>query len=258
MIEKIEANVGLPLIEIPILLLSIVIFTLEIVIISTIKDSASISLSEISNGLSSNGLMIGDIVLTVIAWLMLLAIWIIIYQNKNDFLVLAIFVFTILIMIKEAIIFKLLTCFNYANNDIFIARSSLNFIFAISVLMFLVISVYKKPPNTTDKLIIKLFQILCMLTTAASLLVVFILNIVLLVQLKQPLPLAIGASKINIGYFNQTEITAIKNNSYVKDGSFDQRVISTLSDVIYSKNKTLSYVTCSRKSCTYFYLHTVS
>ena len=161
-------------------------------------------------------------------------------------------------MIKEAIIFKLFTCFNYANNDIFIARSSLNFIFVISMLIYLVISVFKNPPNTSVKLIIKSVQILSMFATAASLLVIFILNIVLLVQLKQPLLLAIGASNINIGYFNQTEITAIKNNSYVKDNSFEQRVISTLSDVIYSKNKTLSYVTCSRKSCTYFYLHRVS
>ena len=87
-------------------------------------------------------------------------------------------------------------------------------------------------------------------------LAILILNIVLLTMLNNLLENNIGPDNIKIGYFNQTDTNSILNGKYVKDNTYSNRIIGTLSNVIYSNNKVLSYVSCSSKSsCTYYYLH---
>ena len=61
-----------------------------------------------------------------------------------------------------------------------------------------------------------------------------------------------------MGYFNQTEVNAIRNNTFVKDNFFEQRVIGTLNDIINSNNLTFLYKVCSEGACVPYYSRSVS
>ena len=246
-IEKIEITLYF--------LLSVSIFILDMVIIKMIKKSSSILASQLSVGVPPRDFLIPvpDMFLTIfIVCGLIINHWI---CKENKYIPKNVFV--IIIMIKEALKFKLFTCFNYPDNNFLMARSSLNLIL-LSVLIFITIPKCIYVDRSHKKTELCWYQICFAILTAASILAIFILNICLLVQANKSLEFNKNESDINMGYFNQTEIDAISNNSYVKDNFFEQRVIGTLSDIIYSNDKKLSHKDCTPNGCYNYYLRSVS
>ena len=155
--------------------------------------------------------------------------------------------------------FKLFTCFNYPDNNFLMARSSLNLIL-LAVVIFISIPTYIYGYRSNDKTkSFNCYQTFFTILTVASILAILILNILLLVHVNKSLEFTKNASNINMGHFNQTEIDAIRNNSYVKDNLFEQRVIGTLSDIIYSNKMNFLYKRCELDGgCISYYSRSVS
>ena len=202
MSEKNYSNLCFILFDISIFVSNIVIFALDMTTLLAINDNASISLSQKAMGYPEDGIAGGYVFIDMIAFLVLFICLI----TRNESILQAHWFFTILIMIKEAVMFKLFTCYNYANTSIMIARSSLNFLFLMSSLIAQLISICDKRPNISDNLIRTFILIILILAAVASILAILILNIFILVRFNKPLEFVMNASNINIGYFNQTEI----------------------------------------------------
>ena len=257
MFERVQLLRSWWVIEITMLaLLSVSILILDSIVCFMIIESAFIS-ELLSAGLYAAALTV-DVVTTIFACISLLMNCICVWidpQNKIYISKLSRHFFVIFIVIREAIFFKLFTCFNYADNSLLIARSSLNFVLFAIAFISLLINIFNGPPKVS----------LCIISAyVAPFITILALNIVLLVLLKKPLEFPINASNINIGYFNQTEIDAIKSNTYVKDDFSDMHFICTLDDLINSEKKTLSStytrdnIYTGGSNTYYIYLHTVS
>jgi len=84
--------------------------------------------------------------------------------------------------------------------------------------------------------------------------VVFLLNAILIAQLKPQLNYHIQPSSLRMGFFNSSEMSQIENGKYAKTNTFEQQIIGNLGDVVNSPNKVLSYRVCGKSGCTNYYL----
>ena len=171
----------------------------------------------------------------------------------------------IFIIVKEAVYFKFLSCFNFASNHLLVARSSVAVFFLVLFIGWQFSSYFYpifKYSNVGDRSIDTcqtVFITIAIILGAVSI----ILNIILLSTLRATLSIDIKPENIKMGFFNQAEISSIMNGSFKKDYALDNRFVGSLSDVVYSKNSTYSHRICtySRKSgrtCTYYYWHSYS
>ena len=100
------------------------------------------------------------------------------------------------------------------------------------------------------------FKYLIFLVVLIPALIVLALNIVLINKLGAQLSYYIKPSEIYMGYFSSSEKNSIENGAYVKDSTFQYRLIGTLNEVISSNDKQFAYRQCSnRRQCTYYYIH---
>ena len=231
--------------------ISVVIFVLDVNIKSAISENASISLSQISDEYSFLVSFFFGIFLNPFFIIFYLDF---IFKNRSPLKIHSLYL--IFMLIKEAVMFKFFTCFNYINTSLLIARSCFNLLFLIITVISQLERIYSKQPNRSENWKFSFSDKLSITASTISILAIFIFNVLLLVLLNKPLKFVMNASNINIGYFDQSEVNAIKNNKYVIDEFFEQRVIGTLNDIVNSKTKTLLH--CTRDICTPTYLHTVS
>ena len=244
---------------------SLAILALDIIVLIIPKIMASIAFFQMSGNDFS---IVKVICIDMFAICICLSIYIATLFSKNSNVITGIYiVFMFFFIVKETIMFKFITCYNYPTNSIIIARSFLVF---IMVLFSTMLSVRYLQSKSSPNFRILYFILIFIL--GSLMLAIFILNIVLLSMLNNPLANKIGPENIKIGYFNQTDINLILNGKYVKDNTYNNRIIGTLSNVIYSNYsyqqllstfgnviysnysyyKDFSYVSCSSKSsCTY-------
>jgi hypothetical protein len=243
-------------------IVELVIIALDFSITIITMYNASISIFQLGDGVSIRGLMTGIIVVEIFLFILHIVYFIVLFRKRLH----NIFAYTlgsILFLTKEAILYKFIICFNYPDNGMVIARSSLVFLITlIFVLAYFFHIFYMEQRNGNNPFSLKpnWLEILLTLFVGVLQIAIVILNIVLLASLKQPLGIKIGPSNIQLGYFNQNEINSIQSGVYLKDMSFNDRFVGNLSEIIYSKDRRYAYRRCtysykSGTTCTYYYWH---
>ena len=151
-----------------------------------------------------------------------------------------------------------MTCFNYADNSTVIARSSKVLLFVAAFVGLHSIHLLN-PKQSSSSSRHRITQIVLTVILLIALVATVVINIYMLAVLQPSTNKDIGPSNINIGYFNQSEINAISNNSYTIDAYYNTRTLGTLYSLIYSNNKILDRFFCTHseygQSCTYYYWH---
>ena len=228
----------------PFLVLYIIIYALGLTILNTTRQSASIAASQLMDGgVSLSGIQTGVIVLGAFQLILIIGLGFMAIGSRDGawwLFVLFMGLLVLLLMVpSEAIFLKFITCFNFYNNAIVIARSSLAIILAcllsvVPLLCFLY-TILNDSPMKCD---LKLFVIPLLVIPALAILG---MNIVLINQLGAPLGQDIQPSNINMGFFNDNEISSIQNENYTKENTYDQRLVGTLSQILRSSDKTFSY-----------------
>ena len=251
---------------IPVVCFLAIVYALGLAILANAVSSASIAKSNfVDSSASLVGILVGYIVVGALNFVyfivfaciflcgILLTQYIAILGISNLF-------FNV---VTEGIFFKFAICFNYPTNDIVIARSCM-----VIILMLILIIIpfwlhyyryinedYDKIESNDGAFMKALFIIPCIGIIA--------LNIALLVKLRPQLNYTIGPYNIQMGFFNSSEISLIQNGTYVKTNTFDDQLIGSLSDIIYSPDKVFVYKTCSSngkggQSCTERFMHNLT
>lgn len=202
--------------------------------------------------------------LSIIHIVALFAISIVGLNDVNLTILLSSVTLLLIVVPREAIVYKFITCFNYTNNSVIIARSTLAFVLVFLIFLASIRYLFTKADYSTSykDSCIKITGFILTILTLAT---VLVLNILVLVNLKSELKSDISPSNIDIGFFSSSEIAQINLGQFSKDSNFNMRVIAKLSDIIYSENKQLAFSdcssSCSGKSCsTYcedYYLRTL-
>ena len=221
---------------------------------------ASIAVYQLGDGVSVRGLCIGAVVLDTFALIAIFIFFFIFYKDTNNILVVGFLpAVSVLLITKEAVIIKFMKCFNYASNSTVIARSSMVFLFVAAFVGLHAIHLLN-PKQSSSSSRHRITQTVLTVILLIALVATVVINIYMLAVLQPSTNKDIGPSNINIGYFNQTEINAISNNTYSMDAFYNTRTLSNLYSLIYSNNKILDRVVCtysskSGRSCTYYYWH---
>jgi len=232
-------------IQVPFLFLIVLIYALGLTILRRTTQSASIAASQLmDNGFTLTGVYSGVIALGMIQ--IILAISLIFFTvidtrfGQSWLLVLFLGLTTLLFVApSEVIFFKFCTCFNFFNNDIVVARSSLVIVLGFLLLLVpLLCLFYVKFDDGTIKCDAKLLTIPVLLIPTLA---IIGMNGALIYQLNAPLNQDIQPSNINMGFFDETEFSEIQNGSFTRDSMFDQRFVGTLSQIIESTDKKFAY-----------------
>lgn len=231
--------------------LAIIVFSLNITILKSTLQTASIALPQLdhADGVSMHGIYIGVIVVGVFQLIAIFIPCCLTIGRSDSFLIGNTVVLSsitcILIIIPESLTFKFISCFNYSNNHMVKARSSLAICLMLLIIFIIFYSWFRSQVRLSEYFnwLIKLSFCLFLIIPC---LVVLALNIVLLVRLKPELTQKIDPSNIYMGFFNQSEIISIQKGDYVKDNYFSERIVGKLSDIINSelkKSRTRCYTT---------------
>ena len=209
--------------------LNVVTFSLGVAILSDTQKGASIaSYHFMDGGVSLHGIYVGIIFLGFFHFLLLLVTSCVVfieYENANFYLFISNFIFN---LITEALFFKFASCFNFTNNTIVIARSSLMILLQImSIIIFSKILKEELKKTLLGTICKTIFYIVTSI-------VIIVLNLVLLAHLKPELNYNIEASSIRMGFFNSTEINSIQMGTYMKTDFYSHQLIGNLSDVLFS------------------------
>ena len=264
--SSLNSNSIIIVINIIIIVVSVIEFALSMVIMSKIRNSASIAVSELGDGFSINGFLIGILTLkfshlmsliamTIVAWYSIAkgfwTFWIyLIYLACSTFFI---------YLTSEIMIFKFITSFNTDNNNLIVARSCISILlvvifFVLSLLHFFSLRNAEEEDSNQKKFCLNLFSNLFLVTTAV---IVIIINCFLLARIGPQLNDEIGPNNIFMGLFNSREIDLIQKSEYSEDHSFENRIIGRLSEVIFSSNKLYSHKKCGgRRKCNKLYWHT--
>ncbi|CAF0981903.1 unnamed protein product [Brachionus calyciflorus] len=221
--------------------LGITIYGLDIAVMTKTTYSGSIAMNSFDAQISYSNIYISTIVL---GFIYILGQAVSIYlatENKGlNFLYLS---FAIIILncyyyyytSREAISYKFFICFNYTYYRFVQARALLTLI-SVILLIGVHIMWMIDEKNRSER----------------------VLNVFTLIKLNTNFNKDINPKAIKIGYFTEKEIDQIKENNFIKYSNYTNRIISNLNDIIFSDNKRVAYRTCTRSSCTYYYLRTLN
>jgi hypothetical protein len=241
------------------LIIEIVILSLDLTVIHRVRFESSIALEQFSEDISITGFMTAITVFDILT-LLFHIIYFFIPDGKKNSRCAAYNLIFLVYLIKEPLILKCFTCFNYSSNAIVIARSNLIFllIFLFAIAYFLDLFAFE---NKTNRLESNLFILDICLAFLFTMLIsaVVVINIILLLKTNESTDKAVGPNNIQIGFFNRKEVTAILDGTYPKNTDLNRRLIGNLSDIIFNKNKVYASKTCSYSgksvSCAYYYWH---
>ncbi|RNA31637.1 hypothetical protein BpHYR1_045902 [Brachionus plicatilis] len=211
---------------------------------SKINYAGSIAMNSFDSCFSPNGIYIAVLIMGIFNLLLVIFSTLIAIVDKNYFYSLLTSAATLFFLgiPKEAITYKFITSFNYTFYQIAQARASLTLILVILVGSFNLLLFI--PNQTLSKNWYKLVKKVAFVVCIFVLIGIAILNIFLLDELDTSFKKEINPEKIKMGFFNQTEIDLIKNESFYKDRNY--LLVGTLNDILNSKNKTRD---CSRSNC---------
>ena len=232
-------------IQVPFLFLIVLIYALGLTILRRTTQSASIAASQLmDNGFTLTGVYSGVIALGMIQ--IILAISLIFFTvidtrfGQSWLLVLFLGLTSLLFVApSEVIFFKFCTCFNFFNNDIVVARS--NLVVVLGIFLLLVPSLCFFHVLLEDGSIKCDAKLIAIPVLILPTLAVIGMNAVLIKQLNNPLSKDIQPSNINMGFFDDKEFSSIQNGSFIRDSTFSQRLIGTLSEIIESTDKVFSH-----------------
>ena len=198
--------------------LLLVINILSIVIFTNIILTASIAKHEYNRQFSMDEYFLGAIYIFLIQLCLMILSFIISDHSITIFNLMVI----ALILPSEIINYKFLSCFNYSKTEMVI-RSML----LIAVMVFSILATFKRDNN----LVVFKFSFLSFLSFAVSL-VLIVINIKLLYMFTASnSSYSIMQSEINLGFFSQFEIDAIRNGSLIEDQTFNDRIIGNLEEI---------------------------
>lgn len=215
--------------------LSILNFIFVFIIDSLIMDYAleKANIGEISNTefLNLEGIKYSSKILLAIYILIFVTL---IRQLENKFYLIYLSVISFLILIPhEALVFKFISCFNYATHVLITTRSILIFLTGFLLFLQCLIFISNQSQYHGEFMAHKFMFIL-----SFSLFVIFIdiimaLNAITLVQLKSLLKHDLSSNRVNIGLFNLTDIEKIQNGTYgiEQDMNSINRFVASLKDI---------------------------
>ena len=246
----------------PIASFSVIVYALGLAILAIAVNSVSIAKSYFIDGSADLiGIFVGYIVVGALNLVYLFTFACIFTCGKLITQYIAILGIANLLfnVVSEGIFYKFAICFSFPTNGIVIARSS----FAIILMLTLIIVPFSlhffrsvnggidKKSRVNDALMNSFLIIPCLGIIA--------LNIALIAQLKSQLNYTLSPYNIQMGFFNSSEISLIQNGTYVKTSTFDDQLIGSLSNVMYSPNKIFDHREChwngKSQSCTDYYMH---
>lgn len=232
------------LIIVLIILIAITTFALDITYQVQTLTSASISIDQFDADVSFIGINVGFIVLAI---LHIVSLFPLVFEPcfpQQEYLIFYTTLTCLALLIpREAILFKFISCFNFSNNGVIIARASLTL---LSMLLLLLLSIKLVISDTKEssKCILTFFRIVAFVVSLCCVITIIMLNIFTLINLKSELKTEISPYKIDVGYFTKDEITKVEEGVFVKNSDFEKRFVGKLSDVIYSSNKKIAYSDC--------------
>lgn len=229
------------------------IYVFDILIYSDISSRVSIAANQLGSPTNFDGIGISFFIFGafVITSNLLLALSPFIKKyDLNSFFITWLVLSSIVTIIREALVFSYITCFNFYITSFPVARASLSFVLVCTI--FLIIWKQTQEIRNSDKIYPISIKILIIFSSTIFILTTIGLNIVLLTQLRWDNRIDITSKNIKIGFFNPSEQLAIKSGTYIKDQYFDNRLVGSLNDIIKSNNKTLVKKICTKR-CSYFY-----
>jgi hypothetical protein len=233
----------------------IIVLSLDIAILHKISTALSIASSELNSPLALSsvataiyvfiGLSFGPLIVAVIA-----------FKDKGNSSYFCFIVYSIIYIVRDGLVVKKFSCFYYFNNDIVLARASLSIISAVLLIAIVAILNYNEKVSFDDNE--SKIRIITSVILALVCVTMLTTNSIILNNIQDELKIDIGPSNIDIGFFNTSEFSSIQTGSYKKDSLFDYRLVTKLSDILFSKQKTLARRICTRNSCTDYYLRFLS
>jgi len=241
--------------------LAAVVFGLAISIMNDVLKSTSIATSQYGNGLSLDGIYGGIIAMGCLQFIALIgSLYAFASVSKLWAFLICIFLINLLLVVpSEATLFLFMKCFNFYNNGLVIARSTLVIMSMVFLLVFpIFINSRFKTEIKSENWIVNL--ILNGLIMMSALCVIYF-NIRSLKNLRPQLNHFIQPSNIEMGYFDTSETVLLeKGNISVTNTKLAHRFIGKLSDVLSSPHKVFSHRRCRNTgkttTCTDYYMHT--
>ena len=156
-------------------------------------------------------------------------------KNLTRNFVIALIILTVM-TIYEKLLYLHTTCFKN-NDETYIILRSLFAIMVMSISIGMNNLLYSKHKfSCKSKCVVTTISFINILSIASIL-----LNIFLLVNIKEYSSVKNSSKDIKLAFFNNTEIAKIESGVYVKDEFYKYRVIATVEQVLYSNYKKLAY-----------------
>lgn len=246
-----NAKVVTIIVSVIFIIFQIIVPSLDIAILSKISNDLSIASEELNTPLSLSSITSAIYVFIGISFAAII-VAIIGIKSDGKFSYFCFIAYSIISIVRDGLIAKQFSCFNYFNNDIVLARASLSIISAVILISIVVILNYIKKESLDDSE--TKIRIITSIILGLVCLTMIITNSIILNNLQEKLEIDIQPTKIDIAFFNTSEYTSIQSGSFNKDSLSGYRFVAKLSDIIFSQQKTLARRICSRNSCSNYYL----
>lgn len=228
------------------LFLAVSIATLGYYVILTTENSASIALSEFDKKISIS-IISGSVMFIYSIWIIIQLFCLALFLQEKLRKLCGILILNMILLITiESLLFRFISCFNYSNNQPVLIRSILVCVYTLATSSITFLIIRMEIENKTFKNTSTIFNV-CVLIA------VTVINIFTLVNLRPSLLKPIGPQYINLGYFNESDIRAIKEGSYFKDEFYNNRILCKLKDILSSDITEESHEDCY-ESCTNLYV----
>ena len=231
------------------LVLTIIVFTLTVIIMKETLDSASIATNQFGDGVSLYEIFVTTIILGIFN-LFAIFIWGTVFCSMY----ISALVFSISSLLitasLEGITYKFISCFNYdyANNQLVVARSCINILLMILFITLTIICMTEIKCEARSRGFTLLRVLVYFLFCTAPYLTFMSLSIVTMAKLKPTIE-PIVPSSFFVSYFNQTEINAIDNGIYSLNSAISSdRHVGNLGQILYSENKQVYTTDCSNSN----------
>lgn len=217
------------------LMFSITIFGLDIHIQEQIKQKLSIAFYINNSTISYDAINVAFFVLTILYIILNIAIIVLTIIDFHPTIFVSTLGLLLLYLPKEAIILKFYACFNHYEHSFIIARCILTFLFCLIVGLFGICCIF-----TLDNIRKSLHRVINILTYPSFVLSIIVLlaiiaiNIALAAILKPPVLYDTSPDKIQMGFFSKSDINRIQNGVFIKNPTYEQKIIGNLSMLLNS------------------------
>jgi hypothetical protein len=214
--------------------------------LQTIIFSASIAIDQYDSEVSFYAIAAWAIVLSFVLFFLFFCVFG--ARANEDLWIKHVFLAIILIFVfvpKEAIIMKYITCFNFYHKIFVQVRVYLTFVFISLLALTLLLDIFGLRKERSSLIIIPLVLVLIS---------ALVMNSLILESLQTDFNKDINKHTIKFGIFTSDEYEQIRNGTYIKDSTYDERIIGSLDALFNSQDNEIHGEICSNIECTNQYI----